>query len=259
MKFKIIDRKFNLFDIQGLKYFDISEAKRETKTTTLERFNQLGGNVISSLFFGSKKFDIEIDIPTKTDLEYLNILNYISSFFVDKNKPFYLISEINNMERRKEIFPTSINPSHERGNLGRYTKLKIDFVDVNGLWESELYSLNGILSNNDIITINLPSDVHDSFFGIELENVGTLPIEEFYLEHIEESRNIFLKDLGFTNGSKFYIDGRNKGLITLNDTIRDVSLFSGNFFPLVKGANTIRYVGSENVSYNLDYRIRTEF
>lgn len=260
MKYKIIDKNNFTLDIHGMKYYDISGSKREVKITTIDRFNQFGSNNISSLFFGEKKFDLTIDIPTKSDNEYLEIMNLVGSFFVENRKPFYLVeySNVNNI-RRLEVVPTNITESHTQGLLAVLTKLKIDLLSINGLWESDLIDISGILLPNDSINITLPIYAFDSYFGIELEATDLIPNDEFFLEHSQSSRSIFIKDLFFTQGNKFYIDGRNKGRLDFNSVSRDKSLFSGNFFPLQKGLNTIKYSGVSPVNYVLDYRIRTEF
>lgn len=260
MKYKIVDKNNFTLDIQGMKYYDISGSKRDIKNTTIDRFNQFGANLISSLFFGEKKFDITIDLPTTNDELYLSTLNSIGSFFVENRKPFYLVeySNINNI-RRLEISPSGLDESHTQGLLARLTKIKISLLSLNGLWESDLISQSGVLNPNDVINITLPNFAFDSYFGIELEATDIVPNDEFFLEHIQNSKSIFIKDLFFTQGNKFYIDGRGKGRLNFNSVNRDKSLFSGNFFPFTKGLNTIRYVGVNPVNYILDYRIRTEF
>jgi hypothetical protein len=261
MKLKILDKDSNELDIEEYKYYNIGGSKRDTKINLSDRYNQIGSTDLSSIFFGAKKIDIDLKIPSKTDIEFRSKLNKIASFFQERRKPFYLVDYENPSSlRQTEIIVGGNSDGSESGLKARLTSYKLELYLKDGLWEEPeiTYTENALVSGGTF-EIVMPDFCFDTYFILSVEATSATPNNDFYFLNTTINKSFRIKENTFTTGKIFLIDSTGSGSITLASVERSRALTSGTFFPLISGSNIIEYGGINDVNIIVKYKPRFEF
>lgn len=180
----------------------------------------------------------------------------INELFFWANKTEYIVDVTNDMEIK--VTADTGNISYDPGSLKRSSNNTIEFTALTPYWESLIPdSVSGTALIATIKEVAVNNEGFLEAYPI-ITLTAAIATDDIQIYINSDNTGIQVQDSSFgTAGHLTMIIDCAKGLVSINDDDRNVSIVSGTgFFPIPVGADTINILSNQEITYSIEWAKR---
>ncbi len=260
IEYQLKDKDNNVFSLNG---DSVTLALKGAMTQGSDSFSFDNKIVDKSFLAGSKLIGESRIEDRRITLVFPNTNPAMGTFRSDVNeilrqvrKTKYIVDATNGMQI--EVVPINMEVPYDAGSLKLFAEMEFRFTALSPYWEDlvseeitgttqasvikeEPYNNEGFIETFPVITL-----------------VATVATSEVEVYLVSNNIGIEVLDSAFgTAGNLTMIIDCREGLVSINDNNRNVKISSGTgFFELPVGADTIRLLTNQAISYTIEWHKR---
>ena len=260
IEYQLKDKDGNTFDING---DSVSLALKGSFTQTEDSFsfdNRIiersflpGSSLIGEKRLQQKSFTLSFSSANNDTSVYRSELNEILMWIA---KTVYIVDVSNDMQIK--VTADNMGLGYDRGSLKKSSDNTIDFTALTPYWEAlTADSETGTALSATIKEVAVSNGGFLEAYPI-ITLVASVATSDVQIYINSDNTGIQIQDSSFgTTGNLTMIIDCVKGLVSINDDDRNVSIVSGTgFFPIPIGDDTINILSDAEITYTIEWNER---
>ena len=257
IEYQLKDKDDNTFDVNGdsvtlafKESFTQGEDSFSFDNRIVERSFLPGSSLIGEKRLQSKSFILSFVYANPEDTAFRAALNEILMWIA---KTAYIVDVTHNMQIK--VTSDKANIGYDRGSLKLSGDHSIEFTALTPYWEDLTEdSETGTALKDTIKEIAVNNEGWLETYPV-ITLIATVATDDVQIYINSDNTGIQIQDSSFgTTGNLTMVIDCGKGLVSINDDDRNVSVVSGTgFFPIPIGEDTINILSNQEIEYTIEW------